>query len=92
MNGISNMKGEKDMFDEKSGIWIKIYKAAVIVLLFVCGIGGFVVGTTTRTVGLGYFLCVIGGVAVGFIQYILGMLIVNFFSNVQSIREHLEKR
>ena len=80
------------MFNEKSGIWIKIYKVAIIVLLFVCIIGGFIIGSTTHSIGLAYLGCVRGGVGMGFIQYVLGMILINFLSNVQSIREHIEKR
>ena len=80
------------MFDENSGIWIRIYKGIVIALLFVRLVGGFVVGSITHSKGLAYLGCVVAGLGIGFIQYIFGMLAVNFFANVQKIRETIVKK
>ena len=90
------------MFDEKNPIWIKVYKILVIVSAVVILIAGFIWAKEEATwygsyygehfdflEFLIYFAIVVVIAAVG---YVSGMLVANFLSNVQTIREKLEEK
>ena len=90
------------MFNEKNKIWIKIFKYVVVatscILAFaalVCGFsdmnaGGIVDADIVGDDGLGDLLVwiIIFGVPAA-LNLSVGMLMVNFFTNVQDIREKI---
>lgn len=88
------------MFNEKSSVWIRIYKILVIVSTVLMAIGGLVwsIGAATHYgyyygtyFEFGEFLIFVLIVAVlALFNLTGGMLIVNFLNNVQLIREKLE--
>ena len=75
------------MLNEKSGIWIKLYKLCIIIIFILCFPGCFFLGTLLRLTGFSIFL----GLFVGILQWILNMLILNLVSNLQILREIEEK-
>ena len=88
------------MFDEKNPIWIKVYKILVIVSAVVILIAGFIWAKEEATwyrygshfdsaEFLIYFAI---AVAIAVVDYVSGMLVANFLSNVQTIREKLEEK
>ena len=44
------------MLNEKSGIWIKLYKLCIIIIFILCFPGCFFLGTLLRLTGFSYFL------------------------------------
>lgn len=77
------------MFNEKSPVWLTAYKVYIILSTIGAAVGG-------------YFICydvlwwdeigsACGALLVGIVFYILGMVILNFLWNVQTIREKLEE-
>jgi len=92
----------KNMLNEKSNIWLKIFKILIIVMFFACIIFGFVAGIGDVT---SEFLdCEIGGDTIfdfvvwfligivgAFFELVGGMLILQLLNNVQIIRENIEK-
>ena len=79
------------MFNEKSPIWIKIFKTIVIVMFFVSLLSGVVLLATDILEEEIAFLGILGGVVVAFVELCVGMLVINYLSNVQRIREILEE-
>ena len=79
------------MFNEKSPIWIKIFKTIVIVMFFISLLSGVVLLATDILEEEIAFLGILGGVVVAFIELCVGMLVINYLSNVQRIREILEE-
>jgi hypothetical protein len=97
--------GGTNMFDEKSGTWIKIYKVLAILMFF-----GFIalgiwagIGDSSSSfldIGLGgdddgfrdFIMWVLVGGIVGFCQLVTNMLIIQFLNNVQIIREKMESK
>ena len=79
------------MLNEKSGIWIKLYKLCIIIIFILCFPGCFFLGTLLRLTGFSYFCCIFLGLFVGILQWILNMLILNLVSNLQILREIEEK-
>ena len=79
------------MLNEKSGIWIKLYKLCIIIIFILCFPGCFFRGTLLRLTGFSYFCCIFLGLFVGILQWILNMLILNLVSNLQILREIEEK-
>ena len=88
--------------DEKNPIWIKIYKFIVIFGAIAILIGGIIWGCdeATYTYYYGYktgfdfltFLMYAAlSVVAAAVEWVSGMLVVNFLSNVQTIREKLEE-
>ena len=75
------------MLNEKSGIWIKLYKLCIIIIFILCFPGCFFLGTLLRLTGFAYFCCIF----LGLLQWILNMLILNLVSNLQILREIEEK-
>lgn len=80
------------MLNEKSGIWIKLYKLCIIIIFILCFPGCFFLGTLLRLTGFSYFCCIFLGLFVGILQWILNMLILNLVSNLQILREIEEKK
>ena len=89
-----------DKFDEKSPIWIDIYKKAVIITFWVLLAGGVLLGIfdITATIDILYddnildlLLWPVVGAILAFGELVCGMLIVNFLNNVQNIRMSIEK-
>ena len=76
--------------NEKSDVWIQIYKAVVVVGAALILLGTLVVAVET-SYSIGEFLgtCV-AGVFVAAVVLTTGMLSINFLSNVQIIREKME--
>ena len=94
-----------DMFDERSGKWIKIYRGLTIVLFWLYIAFGILAGIGDSSawfldIGIGgnddgfldFIVWVLAGGFVGFIQLVTNMLIIQFFNNVQIIREKIESR
>ena len=88
-------------FDEKSPIWIEIYKKAVIISFWFLIAAGIVLGIcdSTATIDILYddtildlLLWPVVGAIVGFGELVCGMLTVNFLNNVQAIRVKLEEK
>ena len=79
------------MLNEKSGLWIKLYKLCIIIIFILCFPGCFFLGTLLRLTGFSYFCCIFLGLFVGILQWILNMLILNLVSNLQILREIEEK-
>ena len=95
-------KWNQNMFDEKNGKWIKIYKKITVVLfwLFVAlGVFAFfdnwLGGEFFNSNYFGYFLdgilLLAVFICVGYVQLVSNMLIIQFLNNVQIIREKIEK-
>lgn len=92
------------MFNEKSNVWLDLYKGIImvgfwlicagIVLYGVAGIIAFVSATMVvdGRVVLLFFAQFIGLIIGAFLWYVVGMLSLNFLNNVQLIRERLENR
>ena len=79
------------MFDERSGKWIKIYKGLTIALFWLFIAFGILAGIEYGGF-FGFILGALAGGFVGFIQLVINMLIIQFFNNVQIIREKIESR
>ena len=90
------------MFNEKSPVWIKIYKVLVILAAAAILIGGVFWGINEASYYSSYYysrftdyaelaLYVAIAVAAAGVEFVLGMLSVNFLSNVQTIRERVEE-
>ena len=87
------------MFNERSQIWIRIFKTVVVVIFFIFALAAVVFGISDVTCGfidvdiigddgLGDFfvwIVILGIPAV--MDLSVGMLMVNFFTNVQDIRQ-----
>ena len=92
------------MFDERSGKWIYFYRGLTIALfwLFIAfgilaGIGDFSGEFLDIDIGgdtffWDFIVWVLACGFVGFIQLVTNMLIIQFFNNVQIIREKIESR
>lgn len=81
------------MFDERSGKWIKIYKGLTIALFWLFIAFGILAGIEySYSEFFGFILGALAGGFVGFIQLVINMLIIQFFNNVQIIREKIESR
>lgn len=91
------------MFNEKSGMWIKIYKIIAIVLFFAIATFGFIAGIGDASAGildigmggdddgfLDFFVWTVLGGFVGFGQLVFNMLVIQLLNNVQTIRIKLE--
>lgn len=89
------------MFNEKSEKWIKIYKTISIVVFWCWVAVGVFAAYDNIAIGNifdiyigGYFLpsvvLVLCGIALGYIQLVVSMLIIQFLNNVQTIREKIE--
>ena len=94
------------MFNEKSSIWLDLYKGIIIVIFWLLCAGiilylilgilafGSVENTAIingRTV-LFFFAKLLGFIIGTFLWYVVGMLSLNFFNNIQLIRENLEDK
>ena len=94
------------MFNEKSSIWLDLYKGIIIVIFWLLCAGiilylilgilafGSVENTAIingRTV-LFFFAELLGFIIGTFLWYVVGMLCLNFFNNIQLIRENLEDK
>ena len=86
-NRQNDMGRRTAMLNEKSGIWIKLYKLCIIIIFILCFPGCFFLGTLLRLTGFSYFCCIFLGLFVGILQWILNMLILNLVSNLQILRE-----
>lgn len=85
-----------DFFDEKKGIWIKIYKWAVIVVFFLLILTTFVMAivvaaqdpnTTDGLTGVGgFFSVLISGALSTFFWLVVNMLLINALKNLQEIK------
>lgn len=93
------------MFGEKSEKWIKIYRGLTIALFWLYIAFGILAGIGDSSaefldIGIGgdddgfldFIVWVLAGGFVGFIQLATNMLIVQFFNNVQIIREKIESK
>lgn len=81
------------LFDEKNGIWIKIYKALTIILFIIIVIGSIVYAIEDSPGGFfGGLIVVVAGVAVGLVVMAGNMLIIQLLTNIQIIREKIEKQ
>ena len=87
------------MFDERSEKWIKFFKgyavtmfwlwvAAGVIMCFVGWDGGLWLIDAGFIDGI---ICLAGGFIVAYVQLAVNMLIIQFFNNVQIIREKIEK-
>ena len=86
------------MFNEKSSIWIKIYKTITLIIFWLYVLAGVVMflmgldgslwwidgGIIDGIIGLA------GSFIAGYITLVVNMLIIQFLNNVQLIREKLE--
>ena len=94
------------MFNEKSSIWLDLYTGIIIVIFWLLCAGiilylilgilafGSVENTAIingRTV-LFFFAELLGFIIGTFLWYVVGMLSLNFFNNIQLIRENLEDK
>lgn len=85
-----------DFFDEKKGIWIKIYKWAVIVVFFLLILTTFVMAivvaaqdpnTTDGLTGVGgFFSVLLSGALSTFFWLVVNMLLINALNNLQEIK------
>ena len=89
------------MSDERNGIWIKVFKYTVIIACCILVLVGIVFGISDASAGFididiigdddfGDFIIwiIIFGICAAY-NWITGMLIANFFTNVQDIRVKL---
>ena len=74
------------MVDEKSSIWLDVFKVAVGICTFAIAIGGFVLCLKE-----GSALNLIFGFLIAFVNQANGMLIANVIGNIQRIRECAEE-
>ena len=85
-----------DFFDEKKGIWIKVYKWAVIVVFFLLILTTFVMAivvaaqdpnTTDGLTGVGgFFSVLLSGALSTFFWLVVNMLLINALNNLQEIK------
>ena len=94
------------MFNEKSSIWLDLYKGIIIVIfwLLCAGIilylilGILAFGSVENTAIINgrtvlFFFAELLGFIIGTILWdVVGMLSLNFFNNIQLIRENLEDK
>ena len=94
----------ENLFNEKSRIWLKIFKGVIIVMFFGTLLFGFIAGIGDCSAefldaGLGgdddgfldFFMWLIVGGATAFIQLFINMVFYQFLCNIQTIRESVEK-
>ena len=87
------------MFDERSKVWINVFKNVVVATFCIFALAGIVFGISDMSCGfvdadiigddsIGDFLIwvIIFGIPAA-LDLSVGMLMVNFFTNVQDIRE-----
>lgn len=97
---IMNDNYSKGLFDEKSNIWIKIYKVYVcvmfcllclttLILSFVGISGDFLL--TDESPFLNFISILLSGALLTFLHLVTNMIILNFLNNIQIIRESVEK-
>lgn len=90
------------MFNEKSTLWIRIYKYIAIVLCFVFCIFGLIAGIGDLScefldIDIGgdtifdLIIWFVGCSAIGWIQLVFNMLVIQLLNNVQIIREKAEE-
>ena len=91
---IKRFSGGIIMFDEKSSVWLNIYKGVVAIGTIACAILGLVwcivladwSGTDQYAIW-----ALLGGIFLAFVNQASGMLIANVIGNIQRIRECSEK-
>ncbi|NMA23631.1 MAG: hypothetical protein GX938_09040 [Spirochaetales bacterium] len=92
------------MFDKKSYKWIDIYRGIVIAFLWIYIAAGVYAFIDNQWIGDifdiyiagGYFigstLLLFAGFAIGYVQLVANMLIIQLLNNVQIIREKIENQ
>ena len=73
------------MFDERNDMWIRIFKGMAIVEFV-----GMIIAGLMLAINLEMFLWFLVGLIAAFVTLPLNMLMIQFFSNVQMIRENVE--
>ena len=73
------------MFDERNDIWIRIFKGMAIVEFV-----GMIIAGLVLAINWEMFLWFLVGLIAAFVTLPLNMLMIQFFSNVQMIRENVE--
>lgn len=82
------------MFDEKSSIWLDLFKVAVGICTFGIAIGGFVLclkWAESSALDEIAWMPLIFGFLIAFVNQANGMLIANVIGNIQRIRECAEE-
>lgn len=88
------------MFDARSEVWIKILKCIIVAFFFIILLVGIIVGISDLSMYGGFDIIADDGLGdliidvlifgiVAFLELSSGMLVVNFFTNVQDIREQI---
>ena len=93
-------KQNEKFFDEKSPVWIKAFKIYSIILFFTLLVASLALGvlglfsilTLTGIPFLDGIVFLAIGLEASFIELICNMLIVQFFNNINIIREKIEKQ
>lgn len=80
------------MFDERSPVWIKIFKFFVILSAVMILAGGFFLAVEEAYDMVEFVLYFGVAAVVAVVDMSGGMLVVNFLNNVQVIREKLEEK
>jgi hypothetical protein len=73
------------MFDERNDIWIRLFKGMTILEFFGAILSGIIVAIIVEA-----FWVFLVGVASAFVIFVINMVLVQFFTNVQTIRERME--
>lgn len=73
------------MFDERSDIWIRVFKGMTVAEFFIAILSGIIIAFTAEA-----FWVFLVGVASAFVVLVTNMVLVQFFANVQTIRERME--
>ena len=79
---------EKNIFNENSPIWIRIFRKMGIILFFIIIIAGVISMFAMPTWKLGV-LSFIGSAVFAFFYLVFHMLIINYLNNIQIIREEI---
>lgn len=79
------------MFDERNGRWIRIYKGLAIAAFFICLAIGIIYGIAEAWSFSVFIVFAALGGFIGFVQLAGNMLLIQFFNNVNIIREKIEK-
>ena len=88
------------MFAARSEVWIKILKCIIVAFFFIILLVGIIVGISDLSMYGGFDIIADDGLGdliidvlifgiVAFLELSSGMLVVNFFTNVQDIREQI---
>lgn len=84
---------KKEMFNERSDRWLSIFKGIIVFMFWANILAGLILGFAfAGDMGFGGFLLfLVSGAAAAFLTLVIDMLVLQFLSNVQFIRQRMEE-